>query len=118
MLTRLRAINLRQRRWCMRRVYTRWRQLCSDIVLASPLLDRVPLCPLTIKRHTDLLNSTILSTLHRLPMHSLNIKRGFAVEDRLHILDAFAPRLLQEQEDQRRHNDVENGVESECVASP
>jgi len=53
-----------------------------------------------------------------LAVHSINIERGSAVEDGLHVLDSRSPGLLDEQVAQCRHGQVEERVEDERVAAP
>ena len=61
------------------------------------------------------MHSNRLLSLQSLPPHSIYIKLRPAIEDRLHLLNAPALGLFEEEEHKRGHHDVQCGVEQEDV---
>lgn len=68
--------------------------------------------------HLNLLCVALKPPLHPLLPRQLDVKSRPTMENRLHLLDALALRLFQEQENERRHGDIEDRVEGEGVAAP
>lgn len=62
------------------------------------------------------MNMLSLFSFYRFPVHGIDIELGPAVENGLHLLKTPALCLLEKQEDQYRHDDVQRGVENEYIS--
>jgi hypothetical protein len=87
---------------------------CGD---SKILPDRLLLRPRALSDNLNIADPVLTDAVQRFSPHSLVIESSSAVEQRFHRFQSLSASLLEEEEDQNSHDDIQAAVEEEHVAS-